>query len=100
MASLGCTVLERMTSDISRLRGMSSLSKSVQLLYPTMKLVKLRTPDVQARGGGALDLLIERAVGRGPEPARHGCGGAVLGDAVDGRAYQWSWIFLDSPASV
>jgi hypothetical protein len=27
---------------------------------------------IQARGGGALDLLVERAVGRGPKPARHG----------------------------
>jgi hypothetical protein len=28
----------------------------------------------QARGGGALDLLIEGAVRRGAEPARHGVG--------------------------
>ena len=29
---------------------------------------------VQARRGGALDLLVERAGGRGPEPARHDVG--------------------------
>lgn len=36
---------------------------------------------IQARRGGALELLLEGAVGRRPEPARHGVGGdcAVLG---------------------
>lgn len=32
---------------------------------------------VQARRCGALDLLVERARGRGPEPARHGVGDAA-----------------------
>lgn len=32
---------------------------------------------IQAGGGGALDLVVERAVGGGAKPARHGAGGAA-----------------------
>lgn len=47
---------------------MSSLvhiSMYIEAVYILRKLV-------QARRCGALDLLVERARGRGPEPARHG----------------------------
>jgi hypothetical protein len=50
--------------------------------HSTAQLAVHQVQYIQARGRGALDLFIERAVGRGPEPARHGvwemdsmCGG-------------------------
>jgi hypothetical protein len=46
---------------------------------------------VQARGGGALDLLVEGAVRGRAKPARHGCG--------DRRAEVPSWL-VEGQASV
>lgn len=69
MASLGGTVLERMTSEISRLSGMSSLDGTASASGHTGG--SSRGAPVQTRRGGALNLLVERAGGRRPEPARH-----------------------------
>ena len=43
---------------------------------------------IQARGGGALNLLVERAVGRRPEPARHGVWGCASGRSFEGGVCQ------------
>jgi hypothetical protein len=84
IASLGGTVLDRMTSDISRLRGMSSLLDVSRALPGRLKLETPGSSHVQARRGGALDLLVERAVA-GPKPAGHGVrAGGHSGGAVSG----------------
>ena len=69
MASLGCTVLLRMTSEISRLSAMSSLHHSSVSDSPLQ--VRQDTGHVQARGCGPLNLLIQGAIRRA-KPARHG----------------------------
>lgn len=67
MASFGCTVLERMMSEISRLSAMSSLPDGL-----AVAMVMLQG-GIQAGRGGALDLLVQSGVGR-REPAGHGAG--------------------------
>jgi hypothetical protein len=79
---------------------MSSLLDVSRALPGRLKLEMPGSSHVQARRGGALDLLVERAVA-GPKPAGHGVragghsGGAVSGGGFrvrnyrGGRAVSW-----------
>lgn len=71
MASFGWTVLDRIISEISRLRAISSLSIVSALNYIFMQALNL-----QARGRGSLDLLIQRRVG-GKPPGHHLAGRTI-----------------------
>lgn len=67
MASLGCTVLDLMTSEISRLRGISSLDLKVSAAVTS----RLDQGYVQTTTGSLINLLVQGAVGRGRPPASH-----------------------------
>ena len=82
MASFGWTVLDRMMSEISRLRAISSLSIVSALHY-----IFTRAANLQARGRGSLDLLIQRRVGG--KPPGHHLAGRMIALAV--------CAFLDYP---
>lgn len=85
MASLGATVLDLITSEISRFRAISSLSEPGQ---PCMILGRKVPVGLQAAARGFLDLLVQGRVGRGRPPAHHLEGGgddAMKGFALDRR---------------
>jgi len=63
IASLGCTVLDRMTSEISRFAAISSLKTSIDIKMEGCM-------NVQAGRCCALDLLVEGGIA-GTEPSRH-----------------------------
>lgn len=70
MASLGATVLDLMTSEISRFRAMSSLVR-----VSHRERGNGGAGFVQAAARGLFDLLVQSRVGRGRPPAHHlhGC---------------------------
>lgn len=72
MASLGATVLDLITSEISRFRAISSLSEPSQ---PCMELGRRVLVALQAAARCLLDLLVQGRVGRGRPPAHHLKGG-------------------------
>lgn len=65
MASLGATVLDRITSEISRLRAMSSLQAKLA------HSLDLQRSNVQAAPSGLFDLFVQSRIGRGRPPGHH-----------------------------
>lgn len=70
MASLGATVLDLMTSEISRLSAMSSLHVSSSASAVICRADSLESV-VQTAARGLVDLLVQGRVGRGGPPAHH-----------------------------
>lgn len=68
MASLGWTVLDLMTSEISRFRAISSLWMEMGQLR---QLHGCGGVNVQAAAGGLLYLLVQGSIGPGGPPTHH-----------------------------
>ncbi len=89
MASLGCTVFDRITSDISRLRAMSSLDGTHQV-SKTISRKRYAGREVgrgvlvQATARGLLYLLIQGSVCPGRPPSHHP-GGLFVGTQAMAR---------------